>query len=158
MYTGLIIASLAVSLALRYWAGSYDSEPSSSVILLGRHFPSLLLTVALPQAALNDQDSTLYWLKAYVALSAVSLVLFGLRAGVFLLAGLRASRTLYDDITRKIFGSPIRFFDTVPSGRILNRLSKDLEIVDQDVAPILTFLSLELLGGQSFCLNSHRMT
>lgn len=28
----------------------------------------------------------------------------------------------------------VRFFDSVPLGRIINRLSKDMETIDQDVA------------------------
>lgn len=66
--------------------------------------------------------------------------------------GVRASETIYCSLIEKILGarskvveirrdlhfsltkslSTVRFFDSTPSGRILNRLSKDIETIDQD--------------------------
>ncbi|KAJ3095209.1 hypothetical protein HDU96_001277 [Phlyctochytrium bullatum] len=44
-----------------------------------------------------------------------------------------ASTRLHDLLIDRILGAPIRFFDKTPIGRILNRASKDISVIDQEV-------------------------
>ncbi|KAM7406526.1 hypothetical protein PAMP_000900 [Pampus punctatissimus] len=48
---------------------------------------------------------------------------------------MKAACTLHDTMFKKIIASPMSFFDTTPTGRILNRFSKDQEEVD-NVLPL----------------------
>ncbi|KAK9543036.1 hypothetical protein VZT92_000849 [Zoarces viviparus] len=59
---------------------------------------------------------------------------------------LNAATKLHNTMFKKIFSSPMSFFDTTPTGRILNRFSKDQEEVDT-VLPLNmdTFLQFTLL-------------
>ncbi|KAK7480989.1 hypothetical protein BaRGS_00027804 [Batillaria attramentaria] len=41
-----------------------------------------------------------------------------------------AGQKLHDDLIRRLFRAPMAFFDTTPLGRIMNRVSRDIEIVD----------------------------
>ncbi len=46
-------------------------------------------------------------------------------------AGIFASRTLHSRMLKNILRSPMSFFDTTPTGRILNRFSKDIYMIDE---------------------------
>ncbi|WP_411026999.1 ABC transporter transmembrane domain-containing protein, partial [Salmonella sp. s55044] len=46
---------------------------------------------------------------------------------------------MHDTVFVKVFRSPMSFFDTTPTGRVLNRFSKDLDEVD-----VLLPLNLEI--------------
>ena len=49
------------------------------------------------------------------------------------LLGAAASRTLHRDMTRQVLMAPLSFFESTPMGRLIQRLSKDLDQVDQQL-------------------------
>lgn len=50
---------------------------------------------------------------------------------VFFIVGLAASKILFQRLTHAILRAPLRWIDTVPSGRILNRATSDIFTVDR---------------------------
>ncbi|KAF9015690.1 P-loop containing nucleoside triphosphate hydrolase protein [Cyathus striatus] len=70
------------------------------------------------------------WLMIYLYISMAGAfsVLFYIAIGYY--ASLKASRSLFTSLLRRITRAPARFFDTTPIGRILNRFTTDINTVD----------------------------
>lgn len=59
---------------------------------------------------------------------------------------MRASKKLFEQLTHTILRAPIRWIETVPAGRVLNRFNSDMSVVDKPLAtPTFTLLQAALL-------------
>ncbi|OQR89263.1 ATP-binding Cassette (ABC) Superfamily, partial [Achlya hypogyna] len=89
-----------------------------------------------------------YYLAVYAALAFGGIVLTIARTLSILLSGLKASRVLFDDMTKALLKAPMSFFDTNPLGRILNRYSGDVTTVDTQIADTLSsFLAMVFMAA-----------
>ncbi|XP_042775722.1 ATP-binding cassette sub-family C member 12 isoform X9 [Panthera leo] len=80
-------------------------------------------------AVLADTGQHVYqWVYAG---SMVSVLMFSIIKGfTFTKTTLMASCSLHDQVFDKILKSPMSFFDTTPTGRLMNRFSKDMDELD----------------------------
>ncbi|KAF0695327.1 hypothetical protein As57867_013802, partial [Aphanomyces stellatus] len=74
-----------------------------------------------------------YYLSVYALLSLCSVVLTIFRTLSIYTASIQASRHLFGHMTTALLRAPMRFFDTNPIGRILNRYSNDINTVDTTI-------------------------
>lgn len=70
------------------------------------------------------------YLGVYGALGGVQAAFVLVYAVIAAVAMVRASRILHQKMLTNILHSPMAFFDTTPTGRILNRFSRDIETID----------------------------
>ena len=73
------------------------------------------------------------YIQCICLLTLSGVLILGACIGLFL-GNVRAGRILHARLLRNIVGSPMTFFDTTPLGRILNRFSKDLDVIDSLIA------------------------
>ncbi|XP_062857046.1 ATP-binding cassette sub-family C member 5 [Trichomycterus rosablanca] len=92
-----------------------------------------------------------YYSTVYALSMGVALLLKTTRGIIFVKCTLRAASVLHDKLFKTILLSPMRFFDTTPLGRILNRFSKDMDEVDVRLAMQAEIL-MQNLTLVLFCL------
>ena len=82
------------------------------------------------------------YLTTYLALGIAFSIVCGVRAYALLLRFVVAALSLHHQLLDHVLQLPIMFFDTNPSGRIVNRFSRDMEIIDSVLSTsMIQFLS-----------------
>ncbi|KAJ0965904.1 hypothetical protein J5N97_027042 [Dioscorea zingiberensis] len=88
-----------------------------------------------------SHGSTAYVSQAGLCIfGVVNSLLTLVRAFSFAYGGLCAAVQVHSELLSKIVDAPVHFFDQNPSGRILNRLSSDLYMIDDSLPFILNIL------------------
>lgn len=75
--------------------------------------------------------TTEFCLYVYGSLIIALFIIALARSLLFYLLAVRSSQKLHDIMFYNVINASMRFFDTNPSGRILNRFSKDMGSVDE---------------------------
>ncbi|XP_056645134.1 ATP-binding cassette sub-family C member 4-like [Diorhabda sublineata] len=131
----------ASDLWLTYWTNSeaeryidYDNVRNSKLLdnstTLTTLLPILDSNSTLPMNSTTDFDQN-YYIMIYTALIIGSIVLLTLRSFLYYYVCMTASKVLHNHMFHNVLQAPMRFFDTNPSGRILNRFSKDMGAIDE---------------------------
>lgn len=84
------------------------------------------------------------WVWVYAIYATCILAVSILRAQLFFRRCLVAATSLHDEAASRLFGAPLSFFHTNPTGRVLNRFSKDQGSVDEQL-PVVAFDALQAL-------------
>ncbi|RHY26384.1 hypothetical protein DYB32_007668, partial [Aphanomyces invadans] len=106
--------SIAGDLWLSHWSAAVQLSPSAA-------------------ADATDLKGASYYLSIYAGLALGSVLMTMVRTLSIFSSGVAASRRLFDNMTSALLRAPMRFFDTNPIGRILNRYSNDMNTVDSNI-------------------------
>ncbi|CAN8099007.1 unnamed protein product [Discula destructiva] len=91
-----------------------------------------LLPMSLPSyATVADHHSAMFWIGMSVLFYIVIILTAVARALTMTAIGLRTSQVLFERMTHAILRAPLKWVDTNPSGRILNRFTSDMFMVDR---------------------------
>ncbi|KAH8670208.1 hypothetical protein BGZ60DRAFT_563719 [Tricladium varicosporioides] len=81
-----------------------------------------------------DHRNLGFYLIGYVIISLTSTVIDVGRYYVVYRGSLRASRKVFKDMAHRVLRTPLRWLDTVPTGRILNRFTADFQAMDSQLS------------------------
>ncbi|KAM5274228.1 ATP-binding cassette sub-family C member 3 [Ctenodactylus gundi] len=95
------------------------------------------------------QNNTSMRLGVYAALGMLQGILVMLAAFTMAVGGIQAARLLHEALLHNKMHSPQSFYDTTPSGRVLNRFSRDVHVIDEVLAPTILMLLNSLFTSLS---------
>lgn len=88
----------------------------------------------------NFRQTLYFWVSLYLGIS-IFMVLEGtLRYLVVFSGSIKASRNMFEQLTYAVLRAPLRWLDTVPVGRVLNRFTADFNMFDMNQAYGLSFM------------------
>ncbi|KAL7922508.1 multidrug resistance-associated protein [Trichoderma austrokoningii] len=158
------LSTVATNVWVREWANQYIEEENVKVVFgsmsatygaelvpkgswasvanLGRVYspqsePSLRVPAGQIALGVNAMPkvNVAYYLGGLAVIGALGAAAALIRDVWIFFGSLTASRRIHDRLITSVTRAKFKFFDVTPLGQLMNRFSKDLEAVDQDIAP-----------------------
>ncbi|XP_063952974.1 ATP-binding cassette sub-family C member 9-like [Lytechinus pictus] len=77
------------------------------------------------------------YLGGYAGLSVANIVISLIWSTILLINALYTARIVHNVMLQQVIHAPLRFFDTTPIGRVLNRFASDIQVMDQRMGQLL---------------------
>ncbi|KAL7911960.1 P-loop containing nucleoside triphosphate hydrolase protein [Trichoderma velutinum] len=149
----ILLFAIAQSLTLgrtywiKIWASSYEQVDKSMHVMAYQYQKTLQTQFfSQPMDSANSTNVTTsfqgetqarslwFYLGVYCIISTISVLISVSRLYCVYTGSLRASRKIFQGILRSVLRAPLRWLDTVPTGRILNRFTGDFTSMDSSLA------------------------
>ncbi len=79
------------------------------------------------------------YIGVYAALGGIQAFLLFCLSSALSVLGTKASNTMFRQAVARVLRAPMSFFDTTPLGRIINRLSRDVDVMDNSLTDSVRF-------------------
>ncbi|KAI9650831.1 hypothetical protein NHQ30_000865 [Ciborinia camelliae] len=133
-----------------YLGASICAFVITQAILLGRAWSLKLWTenslTEAKDAGKEDGGRLRLYLGIYAFLSLAASITSGIQSTFAIFGSIRASRRLFDDLTYTVLRTPLRWLDTVPVGRIMNRFVGDFTLIDSAMSKKITYFWTALIS------------
>lgn len=100
-------------------------------------------------AVRTDTTNLWFYLGIYLAWSVGQCVISTSRYFLVFLGSIQASEILFERLTYAVLRAPLRWLDTVPVGRILNRFTADFNMVDSRISIDLASILYDMMQVMS---------
>ncbi|XP_064301988.1 ATP-binding cassette sub-family C member 10 isoform X3 [Phalacrocorax carbo] len=144
---------------LSHWISSISQRANTSAMVCSASPPSpelllfsvvglispiqVLNTTPVPSSGSLDVN---FYLIVYGSIAGANSLFTILRAFLFAYGTIRAATVIHNRLLQRILKATVTFFDTTPTGRILNRFSSDLYCVDDSLPFILNIFLANMYG------------
>ncbi|NXI42835.1 MRP7 protein, partial [Galbula dea] len=144
---------------LSHWISSISQTSNTSVMACSVSPPSpelLLFSAVRPVFPIQALDTTSipsngsmdvdFYLIVYGSIAGANSLFTILRAFLFAYGAIRAATVIHNRLLQRVLKATVNFFDTTPTGRILNRFSSDLYCVDDSLPFVLNIFLANIYG------------
>ena len=133
-YVFILILALGIDrtayVATEWWLTRWTLAAEGPIDVFGRTFP-----------AQTDGVAAQYeYLKVYSIILLISFVAASQRSLWAVRGGARSARSLFYLMTERVLKAPLSYFETTPLGRVLNRFTYDIEILDHTLVENMSVL------------------
>ncbi|XBW35547.1 hypothetical protein QEN19_001122 [Hanseniaspora menglaensis] len=90
-----------------------------------------------------SKRTSAFYIGIYILLAFSSMITMFLSSATTFLFGLNASKTLHNAASKRILHVPMSYIDTTPVGTIINRFSKDIDLLDNEI-PMNIYFTMNL--------------
>uniref|UniRef100_UPI0037E704EC LOW QUALITY PROTEIN: ATP-binding cassette sub-family C member 5 n=1 Tax=Semicossyphus pulcher TaxID=241346 RepID=UPI0037E704EC len=140
----LFVLNVGSSAFCQWWLSHWINQGSGNTTVTEGNSSSVSFSM-------KDNPMMQHYAAVYASSMGVMLLLKLVRGITFVKGTLLASSKLHDQLFHKILRCPMKFFDTTPTARILNRFSKDMDEVDTRL-PFQAEMFIQNLILVFFCL------
>ncbi|XP_054165161.1 ATP-binding cassette sub-family C member 2-like [Oppia nitens] len=126
-----IVISFAFTIGINFWLNTWSQQQEQ-------------------HSSIGAHHSNSYYLAILAALTIGQILTLFVGRFALVFGSLLASTRMHDRLLWSVMRSPMKFFDTTPLGRIVNRFSKDMDTIDTVTSFMLGYvldLSLLCLSG-----------
>eukprot|EP00816_Leptocylindrus_hargravesii_P007452 CAMPEP_0196807870 /NCGR_PEP_ID=MMETSP1362-20130617/7854_1 /TAXON_ID=163516 /ORGANISM="Leptocylindrus danicus, Strain CCMP1856" /LENGTH=1401 /DNA_ID=CAMNT_0042181965 /DNA_START=94 /DNA_END=4299 /DNA_ORIENTATION=- len=117
-------------IATEWWLARWTSASDGPIEVFGSEMPSQT----------DGIDAQREYIYVYALILLVSISFTIIRSYWVVLGGARSSKRLFRLMTRHVLRAPMSYFDTTPLGRILNRFTYDVEVLDVRLAQAMSVM------------------
>ncbi|KAJ5681964.1 uncharacterized protein N7477_001904 [Penicillium maclennaniae] len=110
----------------------------------GSYFNALMVFILLALANVYPWLSTGQYIGIYAGLGGMVVLMMFLFSTYMTTCGTNASKTMLQRAMRRVLRAPMSFFDTTPLGRITNRFSKDIQVMDNEISDAMRMYALTM--------------
>ncbi|KAF8422979.1 P-loop containing nucleoside triphosphate hydrolase protein [Tirmania nivea] len=134
-------------------SGTFLSAPGIMLMLLLSQGANLMTTLWLSfwtSGKFGLSNGT--YIGVFAGLGAAQSALMFAFAFWLTIAGTTSSKTLMAQAMERVLRAPMSFFDTTPIGRIINRFSKDVDVMDNNLTDAIRMYFFTLAMISSVCI------
>lgn len=146
--------TLSRSWWVKIWTASYEHLNNHMTSLTyGYTMQAQFLAPPKPHSSIvpppPSNSTLLYYLGIYIAISLLSISVNAARVYLVYRGALAGSRRVFKKMTYSVLRTPLRWLDTVPTGRILNRFTADFQNMDSQLSMNFAYVAgyfLDMIG------------
>jgi ABC-type multidrug transport system fused ATPase/permease subunit len=127
------VLDVAQTWFIKSWAESYDEKQHKGIFDF------------LPPAA----ENVVPWLWTFFLFVSATAVLFWWTNLIMFGVGYHAAKTIFKETIERVAHATFRFYDVTPVGRLMNRLTSDMNTIDGELSNVFIIFAWQIIGWMS---------